>query len=49
MPLGVSGYSSHLAKILFGCLNLQEEQSDPEALPITSVWGEDIKESDSFL
>lgn len=32
MLLWVSGYSSHLAKVLLACLNLQEEQSDPDAL-----------------
>lgn len=49
MPLGGFFYSSHLAKVLLACLILQEERFDPNALPITSVLGEDTKESDSFF
>lgn len=49
MPLWGFFYSSHLAKVLLACLILQEERFDPNALPITSVLGEDTKESDSFF
>lgn len=43
-----SFYSSHLAKVSLASLFLLEGQFDLNVWPITSIWIEGIKESDSF-